>query len=130
MGYKLLIADDDPMIRAVLSKVAVSRGHTVVACADGAQAIGMALAERPDGVMLDLMMPNLDGRDVIARLKSDPSTCETPILMLTAVDDEFTRELCLEYGVADYVLKPFDLNHVFMKMEHLIEKARETKATT
>ena len=130
MGYNFLIADDDALIRTLLVKAANNRGHTTTECSDGAQAIEAVLASRPDGVLLDLTMPKLDGRDVISRLKSDPSTRDVPVLILTAVDDDLTKELCLEYGAADYVLKPFDVSHVFLKMEHLVEKARARKPSS
>ena len=124
MPFTLLVADDDPDIVHLIGRVARARGHKVLEATDGAQAIGLALSEKPDAITLDIMMPRLDGRDVISRLKKDPATARTVIIILTAVEDSFTRELCFDYGADDYVLKPFDVNNLFLK----IERAVKTKA--
>ena len=74
MGLKILVADDDPHIREIIAQMARRRGHSAIFAADGAEALALALAERPDAITLDLQMPRLDGRDVAARLKRDPMT--------------------------------------------------------
>jgi DNA-binding response OmpR family regulator len=124
MGFTILVADDDPDIVRLVSRVAVSRGHKVLEASDGAQAMGLALAEKPDAITLDIMMPRLDGRDVISRLKKDPATARAAIIILTAVEDAYTRELCFEYGADDYILKPFDVNNLFLKIERAVAKAK------
>ncbi len=124
MSFTLLIADDDPDIVRLISRAAQSRGHRALEATDGAQAIGLAIAEKPDAMTLDIMMPRLDGRDVISRLKRDPATSHTAVVILTAVEDAYTRELCFNYGADDYVLKPFDVNNLFLKIERAIAKAK------
>jgi CheY-like chemotaxis protein len=124
MPFTLLIADDDPDIVHLISRVAQTRGHKVLEATDGAEAIGLAIAEKPDAITLDIMMPRLDGRDVISRLKKDPATSRAAVIILTAVEDAYTRELCFEYGADDYVLKPFDVNNLFLKIERAVAKVR------
>jgi DNA-binding response OmpR family regulator len=126
MGFTILVADDDPDIVRLVSRVAVARGHKVLEATDGAQAMGLALAEKPDAITLDIMMPRLDGRDVISRLKKDPATARAAIIILTAVEDAYTRELCFEYGADDYILKPFDVNNLFVKIERAVAKSKGT----
>lgn len=129
MGLKILIADDDPHIREIISQMAVRRGHTTLFAGDGAEALALALSERPDAITLDVQMPRLDGRDVAARLKRDPMTRAIPVLVVSAQSDDFTRELVLEMGADDFVDKPFDANHLVSKLEYLVEKARGQKPT-
>ena len=124
MGFTLLVADDDPDIVRLISRVGQTRGHRVLEAVDGAQAIGLALAERPDAITLDLMMPRLDGRDVISRVKKDPATRNAAVIVLTAVEDAYTRDLCFEYGADDYVLKPFDVQSLFLRIERAVERVR------
>lgn len=125
MGFTILVADDDPDIVRLIGTVARSRGHKVLEATDGAQAIGLAIAEKPDAITLDIMMPRLDGRDVISRLKRDPATRHAAIVILTAVEDAYTRDLCFEYGADDYVLKPFDVNNLFLKIERAVAKVKD-----
>lgn len=124
MGLTILVADDDADIVRLISRAAVARGHKALEATDGAQAMGLAIAEKPDAVTLDIMMPRLDGRDVISRLKKDPATSRAAVIILTAVEDAYTRELCFEYGADDYILKPFDVNNLFVKIERAVAKAK------
>jgi DNA-binding response OmpR family regulator len=124
MGLNLLIADDDPGIRSLLQQAAAQRGHQVVLAADGAEALERIKEQRPDAISLDLQMPRLDGRDVIARLKRDASLKTIPVIVVTSIDDEYTRQLCLEMGADDVVEKPFDVRHLLTRFEFLVEKHR------
>lgn len=130
MGLTLLVVDDDPDIRSLLSRAAVHRGHVVIQAEDGAQALEKVRTSIPDAVSLDIQMPRLDGRDVISRLKRDPTTRDIPVVVVTAMDDEYTRELCLEMGADDVVDKPFDVNHLIARLEFLVEKRRGPKPKT
>jgi two-component system alkaline phosphatase synthesis response regulator PhoP len=125
MGLKLMVVDDDADLRSLVQKVAAQRGHQVVLAEDGAKALERIHAEKPDAISLDLQMPNLDGRDVMSRLKRDPATRDIPVVVVTSMDDEFTRELCLGLGADDFVDKPFDAHHLVGKLEFLVEKRRD-----
>jgi DNA-binding response OmpR family regulator len=124
MPLRILVADDDVFIRDIIGKIAQKRGHQVLFASDGAATLATALAEKPDAITLDIQMPRLDGRDVMARLRRDPMTAKVPVLVVSAQTDDFTRELVLEMGADDFVDKPFDGNHLISKLEYLVEKRR------
>src|SRR6266849_6115261 len=105
MGLRILVADDDSRLLAMVEAVAEARGHSVIQVDRGDQVIPKTIAEHPEAIVLDLMMPALDGRDVLSRLKSDPKTSGTPVVVVTGRADEYTRDLCFQYGAADVLLK-------------------------
>lgn len=116
---KLVIVDDNDELVAMLVRAAVERGYDATGVADASEGLRRVRALRPDVVLLDLRMPGLDGRDLLARLKSDPSVGETTVIVLTGMSDSHTRELCLAYGAADFVSKPIDLEDLFRRVAAL-----------
>lgn len=102
--FKILIADDDASIRRVLETRLVAHGHQVVVAADGAQALELFRGTEPDLVVLDVMMPELDGFAVVERIRAQS---EVPIILLTALADVADRITGLQLGADDYMVKPF-----------------------
>ncbi len=102
---RILVADDDPGIRAMLGEVLASFGYTAVVVGDGAAALGAARADPPDLILLDQKMPGLDGLAVLAALQADPRLRTIPVLFLTAVPQDIPRLP----GVAAVMAKPFRL---------------------
>jgi len=119
---RLLVADDDENTRNLLRRAAEARGFIVRLARDGAEALRMARADPPDLVILDVMMPELDGRDVCLALKEDPGTCEIPILIVSARGGEMDRRVGLEVGADDYLAKPVALDQLMRKIDHLLWK--------
>ena len=121
MNYRILIAEDEPKIREVLCDFFLSRGDVPVAAADGAQALELAESQEFDGVLLDIMMPKLDGLTVCRclRKKSD-----IPIIFLTALSDEEDKLYGYELGADDYVTKPFTMTVLYAKLMALINRSR------
>lgn len=108
MRATVLVVDDEPDVR-VLCKVNLEfEGYRVLEAGDGEAAIEMANREAPDLILLDLMMPQLNGWDVMKRLKEDEKTAAIPIVLLTAVADEASQLRGWDQGVLDYVTKPFN----------------------
>ena len=105
-GQLVLLADDDPMIRELVSRILEDAGYRVVAVEDGADALELIRAQRPSAVILDVMMPRLDGLETTRRLREEPQTAELPILLVTAHATEADLRKGLELG-ADYLRKPF-----------------------
>ncbi|CAA9513090.1 MAG: hypothetical protein AVDCRST_MAG67-2916 [uncultured Solirubrobacteraceae bacterium] len=105
----ILLVDDEEDIRevAALSLQAVG-GWRVSAAGDGSSAIAMARAERPDAILLDVMMPDLDGPATFARLQEDPQTSDIPVILLTAKAQGADRRRFAQLGVAGTLTKPFD----------------------
>jgi DNA-binding response OmpR family regulator len=105
MGHRVLVVDDDPIVSDVVRRYLEQAGCAVRLAADGAAGLAAVDAERPDLVVLDLMMPGIDGLEVCRRLRDQQPTL--PVIMLTALGEEVDRVLGLEVGADDYVSKPF-----------------------
>ena len=110
---RILCVEDEPSLLRTLGANLKARGHEVELAADGAQALDMAKANRPDLVILDLGLPGVSGMEVIRRLRSWSSV---PIIILSARDDEFDKVGALDAGADDYVSKPFDMGELMARV--------------
>lgn len=106
-AMKLLIADDEPAVRALVHATLEGDDYVILEAGDGEEALAVARAEHPALVLLDIMMPRLDGLEVCRRLKADPGTRDIVIVMLTAQAQERDRDRGLAAGADDYFTKPF-----------------------
>ncbi|HYD19616.1 MAG TPA: response regulator transcription factor [Patescibacteria group bacterium] len=119
MGKKILVVDDDPHIREVVAFAVEKAGMGVLQAADGAQALDMARQHKPDLIVLDISMPELDGLEVCRTLrKSD----DTPILFLSSRDEEVDRIIGLELGGDDYVTKPFSPRELVARINAILKR--------
>jgi DNA-binding response OmpR family regulator len=105
---KVLVVDDDRAIQQLLEVNLELDGYDVAKAVDGAEALEMVASFAPDIVLLDVMMPRMDGREVCKRLKADPKTAALPIVFLSARAQEMDVSLGLELGAAAYLTKPFE----------------------
>jgi CheY-like chemotaxis protein len=105
MGSLVLVIDDDPMVCEVLTHHLSQEGFMVETALGGAEGTRVAQEIRPDVVILDVLMPDVDGWDVLVTLKDDPDLCDTPVIMLTVVDE---KERAVQLGASDYIIKPID----------------------
>ncbi len=121
----ILVVDDDRAIRESLDRALALEGYRVVAATDGAQALDLVAEQQPDVIVLDLMMPNVDGLTVCRRLRARRD--RTPILMLTARTETSDRVSGLDAGADDYLPKPFDLDELLARIRALL---RRTKVET
>ena len=112
MPKKILLADDEEDVKVVLKMFLENRGYNVSTAFDGLDAIDQAHKEKPDLVLLDVMMPVIDGFEVCKRLKSDPQTADIPIIMLSAASHSESVQRGLNAGAADYLVKPFEPEHL------------------
>ena len=117
---KILIADDDRLIGSMVSFRLTNSGHRVVQAYTGEEACDMAAAESPDVILLDIMMPIMDGLHVLQHLKGDPVLRGVPVIMLTALGREKDVVGCLKAGAADFVVKPFNLNELVARIEAVL----------
>ena len=113
MTATILLADDDEMIVEVLQRQLEREGFTVLPASDGEAALALARARQPDLVLLDVMMPKLQGWEVCRALRQESAV---PILMLTARGDELDRVLGLELGADDYIVKPFSFRELLARI--------------
>lgn len=130
MKAKILVVDDDPDLVELLAFNLKEAGYEVLAASEGREAIAKARDARPDLILLDLQLPDVDGLQVCKTLQLDPNTSAIPIIMLTAKTAESDRVLGLELGAEDYVTKPFSTREIILRIKGLIrriQQAREQK---
>lgn len=120
---RILIADDDPLLRALLQHRLTADGHDVVALEDGGQVIDVVQSQKPDLIVLDAMMPVMDGFEILRRLKSGPKANDAPVIMLTALRREEDIVSALQLGAADYLSKPFIPNELSQRILRVLESA-------
>ncbi|MEV5800410.1 response regulator transcription factor [Streptomyces collinus] len=118
---RVLVVDDDPTVAEVVAGYLDRAGYTVDRAADGPAALERAAAHRPDLVVLDLMLPGMDGLEVCRRLREHGPV---PVVMLTARGDEEDRVLGLEVGADDYVTKPFSPRELVLRVDSVLRRAR------
>ena len=105
---KVLVIDDDPVIVELLRVNFEIEGFDVISAGDGRSGLERVVAEQPDVVLSDIMMPRLDGLQLLAQLKNDPRTRDVPVILLSAKAQNAEVEQGLDLGADDYVTKPFD----------------------
>ena len=123
---KILVADDDQNIAELLKLYLEKEGYTVVLAADGMEANEKFAAENPDIVLLDIMMPKLDGWQVCRDIRKK-SNC--PIIMITAKGETFDKVLGLELGADDYIMKPFDSKEMVARVRAVLRRYQPVKTT-
>lgn len=117
---KILLVEDNEMNRDMLSRRLIRQGYEVLLAYDGVRGIQMAESERPDLVLMDMSLPELDGWEATQRLKADPATCAIPIIALTAHAMAADKEKALAAGCDDYDTKPIELSRLLEKMQRLL----------
>jgi two-component system phosphate regulon response regulator PhoB len=122
MKPKILLVDDEPDALEVLGFKLREAGFAPIFARDGARALASARQDRPDLIVLDLMLPEVDGLEVCKILRRDPTTASIPILMLTARAAEMDRVLGLELGADDYVTKPFSPRELVLRIRKLLQR--------
>ncbi|HNT74600.1 MAG TPA: response regulator transcription factor [Anaerolineae bacterium] len=126
MSAKILIVDDEPPIIEVLRYNLRQAQYEVVAARDGQEALDLARRELPDLIILDLMLPKLDGVEVCKLVRRER---DVPIIMLTARDEEVDRVLGLELGADDYVVKPFSVRELLARVKNVLRRATQPPAS-
>ncbi|MBX3743793.1 MAG: response regulator transcription factor [Verrucomicrobiae bacterium] len=123
---KILVVDDEPDAVELISFNLKGAGFEVVAAADGAEALKAARLYAPNLILLDVMLPEVDGLEVCKLLRRDPATAGVPIIMLTARAAEIDRVLGLELGADDYVTKPFSPRELVLRVRKLLERRTQS----
>lgn len=107
-GFNILIVDDNEMNRDTLARRLRQQGFTTTLASDGREALNVIKAQLFDLVLLDIMMPEVDGYEVLQTLKADPELCNVPVIMISALEEIESVMKCMEMGAEDYLTKPFD----------------------
>ncbi len=121
MKEKIMVVEDELALRETLEYNLERQGYAVFTCANGVHAIEMARKEQPDLILLDLMLPGVDGFEVCRVLRQDMNV---PILMLTAKADEIDKVVGLEVGADDYLTKPFSMRELLARVKALLRRVR------
>lgn len=124
--HKILVVDDEPSIVTLMKFNLEKAGYEVITAEDGRQGLDLSLTEKPDLIVLDLMLPGMDGMDVCKTLRQEK--VDTPILMLTAKDEEFDKILGLELGADDYMTKPFSPREVVARVKAILRRTQVQQA--
>lgn len=122
---RILVVDDDPHIREVVQFALDKEGFDTLEAGDGAQALERFATERPDLIVLDITMPELDGTEVCRRIRQ---TSRMPIIFLSSRDDEIDRVLGLELGGDDYITKPFSPRELVARVKAVLRRLEDAKA--
>jgi len=121
MSEKILVVDDEISLQETLAYNLKKEGYEVIVAGDGTAAIDLARSNKPDLIILDVMLPGLDGFEVCRILRQESNT---PVLMLTARDDEIDRVVGLEVGADDYLAKPFSMRELIARVKALLRRVR------
>ena len=108
---KILVVDDEPSVRKLVSQL-LAGDYIVIKANDGEEAVAAALKQQPDLILMDIMMPNVDGYTACHSIKSNPATRTIPVVMLTGVGHELNKKLSQQFGADAYVTKPFGLQEL------------------
>jgi len=122
MAKLILVIDDGPEQRRFLERTLSAAGYRIVTAPDGETGTAAARSLLPDLIILDVMMPGMNGYQVCRALKADPATADRPILVLTAKDEPSDRFWAQEVGANDFLTKPVDLPELIRRIEDLTER--------
>ncbi len=117
---KILVVDDEINITQILEFSIGAEGYEVITAANGEEAIDKARREQPNLIILDVMMPRIDGYEACRILKSNPLTKNIPVVLLTAKGREIDKRLGYEVGATDYIIKPFSPNKLIERIHELL----------
>ncbi len=125
MPYKILVADDEPTIVRLMEFILARQGHEMIVAVNGEEALQKIRTEQPDLVLLDIMMPRIDGYEVAQQLRADPATAALPIIMLSAKAQEEDIRRGVEVGVDEYVTKPFSPEHLVHVVSEYLKRIQK-----
>lgn len=120
---KILITDDEENIRLLVSSM-LGKDYVVLEASDGIEAVDMARSQQPDLILMDILMPKMDGYTACHKVKKDPLTRAIPVIMLTAVDHELNVKLSQEMGANGYITKPFTPRDLLAAVDQFLKTPR------
>ena len=125
--YNILVVDDEPRIRSIIKKYAEFEGYTVTEAADGMEAVHFCRSAEFDIIIMDIMMPELDGFSACREIRK---ISQTPIIMLSARGEEYDKINGFELGIDDYVVKPFSPKELMLRVEAVMKRVKRTVKDT
>jgi DNA-binding response OmpR family regulator len=119
---KILVVDDSSVNNFLLENVLEEKGYTLQVAYNGKEALHFIENDPPDLVLLDIMMPGIDGYEILQKMNASSKTSGIPVIMVTSKSEESDRTKALEIGAVDYVMKPIDIEELLEKVEDVINK--------
>lgn len=124
-GKTILIVDDEPSVRSLVKKL-LGKNCTVIEASDGKEAVSTALSQQPDLILMDILMPKMDGLTACYTIKTNEATKEIPVIMLTAVDYELNKKLSQDImGAHGYITKPFNSQELMKTVGQFLAGAKK-----
>ena len=117
---KIMVVDDDAQSLELIEAMLVPNGYEVITANDGAKAVAAIMVKKPNLILLDIMMPGLDGYSTLSKLKANNTISNIPVVMLTAVGFDLNKELAFRLGAAGYITKPVDLTELLKTISKLL----------
>ena len=117
---KILVVDDDAISLELMEAMLVPNGYEVITANDGSKAVAVIIEKKPDLILLDIMMPGLDGYSTLAKIKENKTISKIPVVMLTAMGYQLNKELALQIGAVGYITKPVDLAELLKTISRLL----------
>jgi CheY-like chemotaxis protein len=129
VSAKILVVEDEPENRLLIGMILTTEGYQVIPAVDGADALARLASEPPDLILLDLMMPQMNGFEVLERLRADPTTAPVPVIVLTALAQERDIARAVSSGAQGYVIKPFEPDELLKRIGQALGVRREASDT-
>ena len=126
----ILAVDDEQHILELLEFNLTASGFDFISALDGPKALAIAAAEHPNLILLDLMLPGIDGGEVCRRLKSAPNTADIPIVVISAKGDDVDKVIALELGADDYITKPFSVSELIARIKAILRRSNQNSLRT
>ncbi len=121
---RILVIEDEPDIQQILEYNLREKGHKVFLAGKGEEGLRIAREQRPDLVLLDLMLPDIPGTEICKTIKADPTLRNTQVVMLTAKGEEIDRVVGFELGADDYVVKPFSVRELLLRVQAILRRSQ------
>lgn len=127
---KVLIVDDEQDIAELLSYNLEKEGFSTIKAYDGVSVFNIIMTKKPDLIILDLMLPGMNGLDICKKVRANPATADLPIIMLTAKGDELDKIIGLEIGADDYITKPFSVKELVARVRTVLRRSQDRPEST
>ncbi|MGE4357308.1 MAG: response regulator [Candidatus Omnitrophota bacterium] len=126
MRKKILVVDDEEDIREVVKSRLISQGYDVLTAENGLMALSLARREKPDLIILDIMMPNMDGYTTLKELRKDREIGQTPVIMLSVKERDKMEDIFYFQNISGYIEKPFESEELIEKVKSILEKNNQS----
>ena len=118
--YKIMVVDDDVKSLELMEAMLVPKGHEVITTSDSLNAVALIIIKKPDLILLDVMMPGLDGYSILSKIKGNKTISNIPVVMLTALGFELNKELAHNLGATGYITKPINSSELLKTISRLL----------